>query len=414
MGVFLPMSPEAAIATLAVVRIGAIYTPCFSGYGAQAVASRLQDCEAKVLITADGFQRRGQVVKMKETADEAAAASPSVRHVVVYRRLGREIPWTARRDLWWDELVANEPDRCPALPVEADRPCLIIYTSGTTGRPKGAVLTHGGFLIKTASDFAYCHDVGEGDRLFWLTDLGWLMGPMLITAGLFHGGTVVLFEGVPDYPKPDRLWALVERHKVTVMGLSPTAVRGLMPHGAEHVHAHELSSLRILGSTGEPWNPEPYRWLFENVGKARVPIINYTGGTEISGGILGCFPSMPIKPCSFAAPIPGMAADVFDEQGRPVRDRVGELVVTAPWPGMTQGFWKDPARYEETYWSRWKDVWVHGDWAYVDDDASGFSRGAPTTRSRSRASASGRRRSSRCWSATQRWRRPASSACPTR
>jgi len=228
-GVFLPMSPEAAIATLAVVRIGAIYTPCFSGYGAQAVASRLQDCEAKALITADGFQRRGQVVKMKETADEAAAASPSVRHVVVYRRLGREIPWTARRDLWWDELVANEPDRCPALPVEAERPCLIIYTSGTTGRPKGAVLTHGGFLVKTASDFAYCHDVGEGDRLFWLSDLGWLMGPMLITAGLFHGGTVVLFEGVPDYPKPDRLWALVERHKVTVMGLSPTAVRGSCP-----------------------------------------------------------------------------------------------------------------------------------------------------------------------------------------
>jgi len=374
-GVFLPMSPEAAIATLAVVRIGAIYTPCFSGYGAQAVASRLQDCEAKVLITADGFQRRGQVVKMKETADEAAAASPSVRHVVVYRRLGREIPWTATRDLWWDELVANEPDRCPALPVEAERPCLIIYTSGTTGRPKGAVLTHGGFLVKTASDFAYCHDVGEGDRLFWLSDLGWLMGPMLITAGLFHGGTVVLFEGVPDYPKPDRLWALVERHKVTVMGLSPTAVRGLMPHGAEHVHAHELSSLRILGSTGEPWNPEPYRWLFENVGKARVPIINYTGGTEISGGILGCFPSMPIKPCSFAAPIPGMAADVFDERGRRVRGQVGELVVTAPWPGMTQGFWKDPARYEETYWSRWNDVWVHGDWAYVDDDGFWFLQG---------------------------------------
>ena len=374
-GVFLPMSPEAAIATLAVVRIGAVYTPCFSGYGAQAVASRLQDCEAKALVTADGFHRRGQVVKMKETADEAVAASPSVKHVVIYRRLGREVPWTAGRDLWWHDLVAKESDRCPALPVEADRPCLIIYTSGTTGRPKGAVLTHGGFLLKTGSDFAYCHDVGEADRLFWLTDLGWLMGPMLITAGLFHGGTAVLFEGVQDYPKPDRLWAIVERHQVTVMGLSPTAVRSLMPHGAEHVHAHELSSLRILGSTGEPWNPEPYRWLFENVGKARLPIINYTGGTEISGGILGCFPIAPIKPCSFAGIIPGMAAEVFDETGRPVRGQVGELVVTAPWPGMTQGFWKDPARYEETYWSRWKDVWVHGDWALIDDDGFWFLQG---------------------------------------
>ncbi len=374
-GVFLPMSPEAAVATLAAGRIGAIYTPCFSGYGAQAVASRLQDCEAKVLVTADGFQRRGQVVKMKETADEAAALSPSVKHVLVYKRLGREVPWSAGRDQWWHDVVASESDQCPALPVEADRPCLLIYTSGTTGRPKGAVLTHGGFLIKCAHDFGYLMDVGPGDRLFWLTDLGWLMGPMLITAGLFHGGTAVLFEGVQDYPKADRLWALVERHEVTVMGMSPTAVRALMPHGAEHVHAHELSSLRLIGSTGEPWNPEPYRWLFENAGKARLPIINYTGGTEISGGILGCFPIAPIKPCSFAGPIPGMAAECFGEDGKPVRGQVGELVVTAPWPGMTQGFWKDPQRYEETYWSRWPGVWVHGDWAFVDEDGFWFIQG---------------------------------------
>ena len=374
-GVFLPMSPEAAIATLAVVRIGAIYTPCFSGYGAQAVASRLQDCEAKVLVTADGFYRRGNIVKMKETADEAAAASPSVEHVVVYKRLGREIPWSAGRDHWWHELIGKESAECQALPVDFDRPCLIIYTSGTTGRPKGAVLTQGGFLLKCAHDFGYLMDVGPGDRLFWLTDLGWLMGPMLITAGLFHGGTAVLFEGVPDYPGPSRLWELVERHKITVMGLSPTAVRALMPHGAEHVHAHELGSLRVLGSTGEPWNPEPYRWLFENAGKARVPIINYTGGTEISGGILSSFPIAPIKPCSFTGPIPGMAADCFGDDGHPVRGQVGELVVTAPWPGMTQGFWKDPQRYEETYWSRWPDVWVHGDWAYVDEDGFWFIQG---------------------------------------
>ncbi len=374
-GVFLPMSPEAAIATLAVVRIGAIYTPCFSGYGAGAVASRLQDCEARVLITADGFFRRGQIVPMKETADEAVAACPSVEHVIVHRRLGRAIPWAAARDLWWHELAAQASERCPALPVPADHPCLIIYTSGTTGRPKGAVLTQGGFLIKCAHDFAYLMDVGEGDRLFWLTDLGWLMGPMLFTGALSAGGTAVVFEGVPDYPKPDRLWGIVERYKVTVMGLSPTAVRGLMPHGPEHVHAHDLASIRIIGTTGEPWNPEPYRWLFENAGKARVPIINYTGGTEISGGILGCFPIAPIKPCSFAGPIPGMAADCFGEDGRPVRGQVGELVITAPWPGMTQGFWQDPKRYEETYWSRWPNVWVHGDWAYVDEDGFWYIQG---------------------------------------
>ena len=374
-GIFLPMSPEAAIATLAVVKIGAIYTPCFSGFGAGAVASRLADCEATLVITADGFYRRGQVVTLKETADEAVAQCPTVKTLLVHRRLGREVAWTRGRDHWWHEALAGHSDRAAARPVEADRPCLIIYTSGTTGRPKGAVLTHGGFLIKAAHDFAYCMDVGEEDRLFWLTDLGWLMGPMALTAALFHGGTAVVFEGVPDHPKPDRLWSLVERHRISVMGISPTAVRALMQHGPEPVHAHDLSSLRILGSTGEPWNPEPYRWLFEHVGKARIPIINYTGGTEISGGILGCFPIAPIKPCAFAGPIPGMAAECLGENGEPVRGHVGELVITKPWPGMTAGFWRDPARYEETYWSRWPGVWVHGDWTYVDDDGFWFIQG---------------------------------------
>jgi len=374
-GIFLPMSPEAAIATLAVVRLGAIYTPCFSGYGAQAVASRLQDCEAKVLITADGFHRRGQVVRLKETADEAAAACPSVRHVVVARRLGREVPWTPGRDRWWHDEIADQPAERQALGVDADRPCLIIYTSGTTGRPKGAVLTHGGFSIKPAHDWAYLFDVGETDRVAWLTDLGWLMGPMLITATLILGGTAVLFEGTPDYPGPDRLWALAARHRVTVMGLSPTAVRGLMPHGADWATRHDLSALRILGSTGEPWNPEPFMWLFENVGRRRVPIINYSGGTEISGGIIGSFPIAPVKPCSFYGPIPGIAAEVFDENAKPVRGQVGELVITRPWPGMTQGFWRDPARYEETYWSRWPGVWVHGDWAYIDDEGFWYVQG---------------------------------------
>jgi acetyl-CoA synthetase len=374
-GVFLPMSQEAAIAILAVSRIGAIYVPCFSGFGAQAVATRLQDCDAKVLVTADAFARRGNLVSMKRTADEAVGQCPSIRHVIVYRRTNADAPWTTGRDLWWHDAVGRESPDCEALPVDADHPALIIYTSGTTGRPKGTVLTQGGFGIKSAHDWAYLFDVQEGSRMFWVTDLGWLMGPMLITGTLLMGGSVVLFEGTPDYPKPDRLWDLSARHRVTHLGISPTAVRALMPYGADWITRHDLSAVRIIGSTGEPWNPEPYRWLFQHAGGGRVPIINYTGGTEISGGILGCFPIAPIKPCSFSGPIPGMAAECFGEDGRPVRGEVGELVITKPWPGMTAGFWKEPDRYLETYWSRWPDVWVHGDWAYVDPDGFWYIHG---------------------------------------
>jgi len=374
-GVFLPMSHEAAIAILACSRIGAIYAPCFSGYGAHAVAARLSGCEARVLITADAFSRRGHAIPMKQTADEAVAECPTIRHVIVHRRTGASVPWTAGRDVWWDEAVGRESAECEALPVEADHPALIIYTSGTTGKPKGTVLTHGGFGMKAAHDWAYVFDMGEGARMFWVTDLGWLMGPMLITGTLLVGGTVILFEGTPDYPKPDRLWQLCARHRVTHLGISPTAVRALMPYGADWIAAHDLSTIRIIGSTGEPWNPEPYRWLFDHVGKGRVPIINYTGGTEISGGILSSFPICPIKPCSFNGPIPGMAADCYGEDGKAVRGEVGELVITRPWPGMTAGFWEDPDRYIETYWSRWPDAWVHGDWAFVDTDGYWFIHG---------------------------------------
>jgi acetyl-CoA synthetase len=374
-GVFLPMSQEAAIAILACSRIGAIYTPCFSGFGAQAVATRLSSCEARALITADAFSRRGNQIPIKQTADEAVAECPTVRHVIVHRRSGAAVGWTAGRDIWWHEAVARESATCEALAVPADHPALIIYTSGTTGTPKGTVLTHGGFGMKNGHDWAYVFDMNEGDRMFWVTDLGWLMGPMLITGTLLMGGSVVLFEGTPDYPKPDRLWQLCARNRVTHLGISPTAVRALMPYGPDWIAPHDLSSLRIIGSTGEPWNPEPYRWLFDHVGKSRVPILNYTGGTEISGGILACFPNCPIKPCSFSGPIPGMAAECFGDDGKPVRGQVGELVITRPWPGMTHGFWQDPDRYIETYWSRWPDVWVHGDWAFVDQDGYWFIHG---------------------------------------
>jgi acetyl-CoA synthetase len=252
---------------------------------------------------------------------------------------------------------------------------MLIYTSGTTGRPKGAVHVHAGFPVKAAHDLATCFDLQQDDTLFWLTDLGWMMGPWLICGGLIVGATLMLFEGTPDYPDPDRLWQLVEDHRVTILGVAPTAVRALMGKGTDWVRKRDRSSLRILGSTGETWNPAPWRWYFEEVGEGRCPIINYSGGTETSGGIVGCVTLRPIVPCGFNSAVPGMDADVTDNAGHPVRGEVGELVVRQPWVGMTRGFWRDPDRYLETYWSRIPGVWVHGDWAEIDDSGQWFIRG---------------------------------------
>ena len=245
---------------------------------------------------------------------------------------------------------------------------MIIYTSGTTGRPKGALHTHCGFPIKAAQDMAHGLDLQESDTLYWVTDMGWMMGPWEVFGTTLLGATMVFYDGALDYPDVDRLWSLVTGHAVTVLGISPTLVRSLMRYGVEPVGRHDLSGLRILGSTGEPWNPGPWRWFFETVGKGRLPIINYSGGPEVSGGLVMGNLLTPLKPCAFSGPVPGIAADVVDEQGHSVRNQVGELVVRQPWIGMTRGFWKDPDRYIQTYWSRFPDTWVHGDWATVDED----------------------------------------------
>jgi acetyl-CoA synthetase len=379
-GIFLPLLPETVISVLALGLLRAIYVPIFSGYAAPAVASRLVDAGAKMLITADGTLRRGARVALKETADAAVAQAPSVEHVLVVGRLSELAPqsaWTEGRDRWWSTELAD-PTLVPLAetpPTDPETPYMIIYTSGTTGRPKGAVHVHGGFPVKGAQDLAHCFDLGPGDRLFWFTDLGWMMGPWAISGALLLGAELVLYEGAPDHPGPDRLWSLVARHGVTHLGLSPTVVRALMAHGVAPLREHDLSSLRVLGSTGEPWNPESWWWFFNNVGGGRLPLVNYSGGTEVSGGIVCCNLLTPIKPCSFGGPSVGTAADVIDANGASLRGAVGELAIRQPLPGMTRGFWQDPERYLETYWSRVPGTWVHGDWALVDDDGYWFIQG---------------------------------------
>jgi acetyl-CoA synthetase len=375
-GIFMPMAPEIVAATLACAKIGAIYLPIFSGYAADAVATRLADADAKVLITADGFLRRGSPVPMKETADAAADASPSVERVVVWPRLHRDDAPYSGRDVRWGELLAAQPSRFDTLELDAEHPLFVAYTSGTTGRPKGSVHVHGGFTVKIAEEVAYQVDLHPDETLFWVTDLGWIMGPWEIVGAGALGSTVFLFEGAPNYPEPDRVWDMIERHEISTLGISPTLIRALIPTGNEWVEKHDLSSLRVLGSTGEPWNPEPYMWFFEKVGGGRCPIINLSGGTEVGACFLSPHPITELKSCTLRGPALGMAVDVWGPDGKTVPPgEVGELVCTKPWPSMTRGVWRDPQRYLETYWSRWSDVWVHGDWATVDDDGFWFLHG---------------------------------------
>ena len=367
-GIFMPMTPEIVIALLAIAKIGGIILPLFSGYGAGAIVSRLADADAKALFAADGAFRRGKAVEMKSIADEAAEQVDSLEHIIVLKRTGQDVKMKEERDHWWHDLIAPQPDTASTEITSAEDPLMIIYTSGTTGKPKGAVHTHCGFPVKAAQDMAFGTDVHESDVIYWMTDMGWMMGPWQVFGSLLLGATMFIYDGAPDFPAPNRLWELVEKHKINQMGVSPTLIRSLIPQGDEHFKKHDLSSLKCFASTGEPWNPDPWMWLFEKVGEGKRPIINYSGGTELSGGIVMGNPLLPLKPCAFSAACPGMDADVVDENGLSIRNAVGELVIKAPWIGMTRGFWNDRQRYLDTYWSRWENVWVHGDFAAIDND----------------------------------------------
>jgi acetyl-CoA synthetase len=364
---FMPMIPQIIIAFCAIIKIGGIVLPLFSGYGKDSLAVRINDTAAAGVVTCDGSIRKGKKFLMKPVLDEAIKDSPSVQKVVVFRNTGEKVTLN-KRDVFWDDIVTGESHSFDTEHSDAEDTLMLMYTSGTTGKPKGAVHTHCGFPLKSAQDMAHGMDIQESDIMFWITDMGWMMGPWEVFGTLILGATMVLYDGSPDYPDMGRIWSIVERNGVTCLGITPTLVRMLMANSTGPIEKYDLSTLRIFGSTGEPWDRESWMWLFQEAGKGKIPIINYSGGTEVSGGILLGNVLTPLKPTAFSGPAPGMAADIVDENGNSVRGAVGELVVKKPWIGMTRGFYKDRERYIKTYWSRFPDVWVHGDFAIVDRD----------------------------------------------
>ncbi len=371
----LPMIPETVISLYAILKIGAIVVPIFSGLGAPAIATRLARSGARVLITADGTYRRGRVIRIKEDVNKAAIEAPDLKKVIVVKRVGGDVPWIEGRDLWWDDALSGQPSEYSTRPVDPEHPALFLYTSGTTGKPKGAIISHAGALLQSSKEIHFNMDLKPGDVLMWITDIGWMMGPWQIIGAQHLGGTHVIFEGAINHPGPDRVWSMVEEFGVTHLGASATAYRMLKSLGDEWVEIHDLGSLRVTGNTGEPIDPDTWRWVMEKVGGGRCPMINLSGGTEIFGCFLLPLPIMPLKPSTLGGPGLGMAVDVYNDEGKSVRGEVGYLVCKKPAPSMTRGFWNEPERYIETYWSRWPDVWYHGDWASVDEDGYWFLHG---------------------------------------
>lgn len=382
--IYLPMVPETIVAFLAIAGIGAIALPVFSGFGAAAVVERLADADARCVITADCTWRRGRRIDMQGVIAEAARSLPTLAHVIVVPRdpdgganpPDGAVPSSGPAWAAWSSL-ADCADVCPPVEVDAETIAMIVYTSGTTGKPKGTVHTHCGFMTKVALDFGLILDLQPADRLLWMSDMGWLTGPILAVAAPLIGATLILAEGVPDYPEPGRLWRLVQSHRVSFLGVAPTMVRSFMQQAGNPVRSYDLSSLRITAATGEPWTPEAWTWFRKEVGNDRVPLLNYSGGTEIGGGILaGTVLHADLEPCAFGGPIPGMGAAIVDDAGRRLEaGEVGELALTVPSIGLTRGFWRDPERYLDTYWSRLPGLWIHGDFASTNARGHWFIHG---------------------------------------
>ena len=370
-GIYMPMIPEAAVAMLACARIGATHTVVFGGFSSEAVRDRMNDAEAKLIITADGGYRRGNVVPLKINVDGALKGAKTVQHVVVVRRTGAPVPFQAGRDHWWHELMAAASPVCPAEPLDAEHPLFILYTSGTTGKPKGVVHTTGGYLLQTALTTKYVFDLKDEDTYFCTADIGWVTGHSYVVYGpLANGATTLMYEGAPNHPEPDRLWDIVEKHRVNVFYTAPTAIRAFVRWGEQWPRKHDLSSLRLLGTVGEPINPEAWMWYRAVIGGGRCPIVDTWWQTETGSIMITPLPgAVPTKPGSGTLPFFGVDADVVDKDGKSVPTGAGGyLVIKKPWPSMLRTVYKDPDRYVEQYWKKFPGIYFTGDGARRDAD----------------------------------------------
>ena len=371
--VYMPMVPEAAVAMLACARIGAVHSVVFGGFSATSIKDRLEDSEATAIITADGGWRRGSVVPLKENVDEALQGYDGVDKVFVLRRCENEVTMVEGRDLWWDEATANVSDECPAEGFDAEHPLFILYTSGSTGKPKGILHTTGGYLTGTASTFKYIFDY-QPDDIYWCTaDVGWITGHSYIVYGpMANGATQVMYEGAPNFPEWNRFWEIIEEYKVSIFYTAPTAIRAFIKAGDHHVDAHDLSSLRVLGTVGEPINPEAWMWYREKIGGSRCPIVDTWWQTETGAIMIAPLPgATPTQPGTATRPFLGIDAAILDEEGNPCgANEGGKLVIRKPWPSMLRTIYKDPERFQETYWNEYDGIYLAGDGARTDENGN--------------------------------------------
>lgn len=368
-GIYLPMIPELPIAMLACAKIGAIHSVVFSGFSSIAFRDRVNDAEAKVVITCDGFYRRGKIIPLKKQTDEALEWAPSVKDVIVYKRTGEDVQWDEERDHWWNEITAYQPSYCETEILNSNDTLYLLYTSGTTGKPKGVIHAHGGYAVGTALTLKWVFDLKEEDIWWCAADIGWVTGHSYIVYGpLILGVTSIIYEGAPDYPKPNRWWSIIEKHGVTVFYTSPTAIRLHMRYGEGWAKRHDLSSLRLLGTVGEPINPEAWIWYYENMGNKNCPIMDTWWQTETGSFIIAPLPIIPLKPGSVTKPLPGFDAVVCNRKGEQISEVGGDLVLCKPWPTMLRGLYKDPEKYKNYYWSKYPGLYLAGDIARKDKE----------------------------------------------